>query len=300
MPREMRSQIEVALAALGRYEFGQGVDVIVQAERLMARCAGQAQLEEMWRSGLLALLRSESQGAGQAAAKLLSFVGPGQTVEALRRMLGESDARQVEIARLALASSRSLGGPPPAAPAGYRALFDGETLDGWVVDTASVWSVRNGVIVGASPGLKYNEFLRTRGEYYDFHLHVKLKLIRGVGNTGVQFRSGPAAVAHEVAGYQADGGERFWGALYDESRRKRILASPSAEFVDRLDPGAWHSYDIVAKGASISIRVDGAETVNYVESEAEIARVRGFIALQVHSHPRPIEVWFRDVWIREG
>ncbi len=300
MPQEMRNQIEAALVALGRYEFGQEVTVIARAERLAARCAGQALLEEQWRNGLLRLLRSESPGAGQAAAKLLSFVGAGPASEALQRMLGETDARQVEIARLALASTQRVRAMRPEAPVGYRALFDGESLDGWVVDTPAVWSVRNGILIGSSPGLNYNEFLRTRGEYMDFHLHVTLKLIRGVGNTGVQFRSGPAAAAHEVVGYQADGGERFWGALYDESRRKKILAAPSGAFVDELDPAAWHSYDIVAKGPAISIWLDGEETVRYVESDEAIAKTSGFIALQVHSHPRPVEVWFRDIWIREG
>ncbi len=222
MPQEMRNQIEAALVALGRYEFGQEVTVIARAERLAARCAGQALLEEQWRNGLLRLLRSESPGAGQAAAKLLSFVGAGPASEALQRMLGETDARQVEIARLALASTQRVRAMRPEAPVGYRALFDGESLDGWVVDTPAVWSVRNGILIGSSPGLKYNEFLRTRGEYMDFHLHVKLKLIRGVGNTGVQFRSGPAAAAHEVVGYQADGGERFWGRFTTNREGRRF------------------------------------------------------------------------------
>ena len=36
---------------------------------------------------------------------------------------------------------------------------------------------------------------------------------------------------HEVIGYQADMGGKYWGALYDESRRRKVLAGPDLEEV---------------------------------------------------------------------
>ena len=48
------------------------------------------------------------------------------------------------------------------------------------------------------------------------------------GNSGVQFRS-VRVPGTEMSGYQADIGENYWGCLYDESRRNRVLVKASAE-----------------------------------------------------------------------
>src|ERR1700752_1979115 len=44
----------------------------------------------------------------------------------------------------------------------FMPLFNGKDLNEWIVDTPDLWRVENGVIIGKSPGLKYNDFLRTR------------------------------------------------------------------------------------------------------------------------------------------
>ena len=100
-----------------------------------------------------------------------------------------------------------------------------------------------------------------------------------------------------MKGYQADAGEKYWGALYDESRRKKVLAGPPAEFLASFDTAAWHSYVVTAKGPHITIELDGKKTVDYTETEADILP-EGFIALQIHSNPKPVEVWFRELAIR--
>ena len=61
-------------------------------------------------------------------------------------------------------------------------------------------------------------------EYGDFELRLKFKLLGGDGaNAGVQFRTKRIPNHHEVTGYQADMGAGWWGALYDESRRNKML-----------------------------------------------------------------------------
>ena len=172
-------------------------------------------------------------------------------------------------------------------------LFNGKNLDGWQVDTASLWTVRDGMIVGKHDGLKYNDFLRTKKSYSDFRLKLKFRLLGGKGNSGVQFRSKPVPNSHEVEGYQADVGEKYWGCLYDESRRKKVLVQAPAEFIDQLDKDGWHEYVITAQGNHITLDLDGKRTVDYTETEPGIEK-SGFIALQVHSGPG-IEVWFKDL-----
>lgn len=181
-----------------------------------------------------------------------------------------------------------------AGAAQIQPLWNGKDLKDFIIDTPSVWSVRNGVIVGRHEGLRYNEFLRTRKHYRNFVLTFDIRLLNGYGNSGVQFRSEPVPESHEVRGYQADAGEKYWGALYDESRRRRILAGPPPAFFETFDTTAWHSYRVGASGNQITIDVDGIRTVNWTETEPGIL-AEGFIALQVHSNPKPVEVWFRNL-----
>lgn len=179
----------------------------------------------------------------------------------------------------------------------YKPLFNGKDLTGWIVDTPGLWSVRDGAIVGKHRGLKYNDFLRTERSYGNFVLRAKLRLLDNVGNTGIQFRTKGIPGSHEVAGYQADAGEKYWGCLYDESRRKRILGQASAESLAGLDTSGWNQYVISADGDRITLELNGKRTVDYREEDPAVER-SGFIALQVHSGPG-IEVHFKDIEIRE-
>jgi hypothetical protein len=180
---------------------------------------------------------------------------------------------------------------------GFEPLFNGIDLSDFIVDTPGIWSLRNGVIIGKHSGLPYNEFLRTKKSYRNFILKARMRLFQDYGNTGIQFRSEPVPNSHEVKGYQADASDKFWGALYDESRRRKILAQPPAEFLAKLDITGWHSYVITAEGPHIVLELDGTKTVDYTEAEPNILQ-GGFIALQVHANPKPVEVWFRDLSIR--
>ena len=183
------------------------------------------------------------------------------------------------------------------AQTGFTPIFNGRDLEGWEIDTPGLWQVRDGMLVGKHSGLKYNDFLRTKKHYRDFELRLKFRLIAGEGNSGVQFRSKPLPGSHEVVGYQADIGMQYWGCLYDESRRKRVLAQASAGSLDGLDKTGWNEYVITARGNQITLDLNGKRTVDYRESEPGMD-VPGFIALQVHSGPG-IEVWFKDVVVRE-
>lgn len=184
-----------------------------------------------------------------------------------------------------------------AAEPGYKPLFNGKDLSGWIVDTPGLWSVRDGAIIGKHGGLKYNDFLRSEGNYTNFVVRVKLRLLNNVGNTGVQFRTKAIPDSHEVSGYQADAGQQYWGCLYDESRRKRILGQASPESLTGLDTSGWNQYVITADGDRITLELNGKHTVDYRETDPEVER-SGFIALQVHSGPG-IEVHFKDIEIRE-
>lgn len=179
---------------------------------------------------------------------------------------------------------------------GFVPLFDGQTLDGWEGDK-TLWKVVGKEIVGDSPGIPHNQFLATRRSYGNFELQLDFRLTEGKGNSGIQFRSKRVADSSEVSGYQADIGEQYWGCLYDESRRNKILAQAPAALADKLKKDDWNTYTIRAVGPRITLAINGLTTVDYTEPDSTIPRT-GVIALQVHSGP-PLRVAFRNIRIKE-
>ncbi len=180
--------------------------------------------------------------------------------------------------------------------AGFVRLFNGKDLTGWEGDK-SLWKVEDGMLVGDSPGIKRNQFLATTKSFGDFELRLEFRLRDGKGNSGVQFRSKRVPNDTEVSGYQADIGEKYWGCLYDESRRNKVLVQAPPDLEKVLKPDGWNSYVVSAIGDHITLTLNGFKTVDYREPDAAIAR-DGIIAVQVHSGP-PLRVEFRNVRIKE-
>ena len=155
--------------------------------------------------------------------------------------------------------------------------------------------MENGHIAGRSPGIKRNEFLATTRAYGDFELRLSFRLKDGAGNSGVQFRS--KRIPDHVSGFQADIGEKYWGCLYDEARRNKVLVQAPPELDRVLRKEGWNDYVIRAEGDRIQLWLDGVQTVDYREADPAIDRT-GIIALQIHSGG-PMEVEFKDLRIKE-
>jgi hypothetical protein len=183
-----------------------------------------------------------------------------------------------------------------------KVLFDGKTLAGWEGDTAKTWHVEDGAIVGGSldTTVPRNEFLCTTRTYGDFELKVKFKLLgdRAKANAGVQFRTKRIPNHHEVSGYQADVGQEYWGALYDESRRNKVLAKPDAKVLEGLvKHDDWNEYVIRCEGPRIRLWLNGTLTVDYTEPDDKIERT-GIIGLQIHGGAKA-KVYYKDIRIEE-
>jgi hypothetical protein len=192
--------------------------------------------------------------------------------------------------------------PCPECWAGAKPLFDGKTLAGWEGDTKNTWRIEQGAIVGGSleKSVPRNEFLCTTASFGDFELTVKFKLLGDpkVANAGVQFRTKRIPNHHEVSGYQADVGQHYWGALYDESRRNKVLAQPSAEVLDKIvKHDDWNDYRIRCEGPRIRLWLNGTLTVDYVEKDDKIERT-GIVGLQVHGGGKT-QVFYKDILIEE-
>jgi len=184
-------------------------------------------------------------------------------------------------------------------------LTDGKTFAGWEGDTNKTWHMENGAFVGGSLTQKVprNEFLRTQRRYTNFVLRVKFKLIGtaagGFINGGVQVRSEPAKnPPNEMVGYQCDIGEGWWGALYDESRRNKVLIKPDPKAVEKaVKKDDWNEYVIRCEGRRIRTAINGVDMVDYTESDDSLPQF-GLIGLQVHGGG-PTEASYKDVTIEE-
>ncbi|MDG3003630.1 PVC-type heme-binding CxxCH protein [Paludisphaera mucosa] len=165
--------------------------------------------------------------------------------------------------------------PMLATTENVAGFFNGKDLAGWVGEPG-LWSVEQGEIVGKTPGLAHNTFLKSELSVQDFRLTFQVKLVRNEGNSGVQFRS-EALPDGEMKGPQADIGPDWWGKLYEENGRG-LLWPQSAEA--NVRSGEWNAYEIVAVGGSIRTWINGKPAV--VLDDPKISR-RGIFGLQLHS-----------------
>ena len=178
-------------------------------------------------------------------------------------------------------------------------LFDGKSFDGWE-GNLDVFRVEEAAIVGGTldDPIPKNQFLCTKKEFEDFELRLSVRVIDEDINAGIQIRSRRIPDHHEMIGYQADVGGAWWGKLYDESRRREILAGPEDDTLQRvLRPNAWNEYVIRCEGKRIQLWLNGQLTVDYVEKDEKIEQ-NGIIGLQIHSGP-PGEAWYKSIRIKE-
>ncbi|MCC7007944.1 MAG: DUF1080 domain-containing protein [Acidobacteria bacterium] len=196
--------------------------------------------------------------------------------------------------------SASQGEPPPALGT-LTPLFDGRTLTGWEGD-AAIWRVQDGALTGGSltRTVDVNYFLASTREFSDFVLRFQIKLTgtEGFVNSGFQIRSQRQPGSTEMIGFQCDFGDpNWWGALYDESRRNRVL-SPSN--MDALGPVIrrqdWNEYIIRADGPRMTTWINGVMGTDYRETDPAIP-LAGKLGIQIHSGAKAL-VQVREIGIR--
>ncbi|MBI5085731.1 MAG: DUF1080 domain-containing protein [Acidobacteria bacterium] len=207
-----------------------------------------------------------------------------------------------ELAASLLAVPAALG----QAEAGFTPLFDGRTLDGWLLmrGRGRGYVVEGGAIVCPQDG---GGNLYTEKEYANFVLRLEWRLWEG-GNNGVGIRApleGDAAYAgmeiqvldDEAEVYQKMGLKptQYTGSVYDVFAAKR-------GFVRRN--GAWNSEEILADGRRIKVTLNGevitdvnlddAKDPAVLKKHPGLARAAGHIGFLGHG----TRVEFRNIRIK--
>ena len=193
--------------------------------------------------------------------------------------------RTLQIGLLTL----TLSGTSIALQSDVESLFDGKTLNGWEVRSGEEdwWRVEDGKIVGGSlqKQVPHNTFLSSTRSFQNFELEFDIR-INGAGgfvNSGFQIRSIRMEGNHEMSGYQIDAGDGWWGKMYDESRRNKVIAEPMDQAaLDAAVRGTdWNRYKIRASGRRIQTWINGVAALDFTESDFQVP-MDGHFGLQVH------------------
>ncbi len=178
-------------------------------------------------------------------------------------------------------------------------FFDGETFTGWEGEEET-FRIQHGAITGGSleKPLRHNRFKVTEAKYSDFYFRCDARILGEGGNAGVQFRSVRMQNSTEMIGYQADmtTDGTYWGSLYDESRRSKMLVTANPELIKKIyKPGEFNRYEIVCFGPHIQLYLNGYKTVDYVEDDKKIPAA-GHFGLQIHDGP-PSEASYKNIYV---
>jgi hypothetical protein len=184
-----------------------------------------------------------------------------------------------------------------ADPAGWMALFDGKTLDGWERHGGkATYRVDDGAMVGVSAPNTPNTFLCTQREYGDFILEYEY-FPHPTLNCGVQFRSRIREQGDVVWGYQCeiDPSPRRWSAgIYEEGGRGWLFPVEAPAAQAAYKPGEWNKVRIVCLGPSIRTWLNDVPVADLVDDGTR----RGIIGLQVHGvggDRTPMEIKWRNI-----
>ena len=190
-------------------------------------------------------------------------------------------------------------------PAKAVSIFDGKTLNGWKVvnpANAKMWSVVDGVITAGDGQNKIpkNTYLGTEKEYGDFEFRCLFRITgdhkTGMINSGIQYCSYTKGT--KIIGYQADIGKGWWGGIYDEHRRNKLLVKGDMSTLQHiLNPEGWNSYIIRCKGNHHQLYINGVLTADFIEKDEKIP-AKGIIAVQIHSGGKA-KVEFKNITITE-
>jgi hypothetical protein len=210
--------------------------------------------------------------------------------------------RRVELRPLPARLETSIGEDEE----GFVPLFDGETLDGWVLKrkTGAGYLVEDGKIV-LPPGGGGN--LLTEKEYEDFTLRFDFRLFEGSNNgLGIRAPSDARDVAYEGIELQIiDNTAERYEAIKPWQRHGSLYHVFPARTGHLKPVGEWNHQEVIARGTRVKVILNGATILDVdtdgvtdaalLEKHPGLQRRSGHIGFLGHNEP----VEFRNIRIQE-
>ena len=189
-----------------------------------------------------------------------------------------------------------------------ESLFNGKDLKGWTIFVSDpkispekFFYVNNGVI--ETPGVPMG-YLRTKKEYANYHLHVEWCYPEKATNSGIFVHTnGPDAmwpkhyqcqlktlcagdfIVNAVAEKATVGDSIYVGT--EKVKPIAVKLHPTNE----KKVGEWNSYDIVCKGSTVEVSVNGL----LQNTAKNCSMTKGSIGLQAEGS----RIQFRNIWIEK-
>lgn len=209
------------------------------------------------------------------------------------------------ITLLLLAGGLSCSGAAPQADEGWKTLFNGRDLEGWVPTGTAVWAVEDGVLVGGQQGNpKRSGVLATKDAYRDFELTLEFLIDEhGKYNSGVYLRNDAGSTGQST--YQVNIGRgaagEFCGGIVVR-RGKDIEWLGKGDEKDAIRrPRAWNSLRILAKGAHLEVDLNGVRVCDVTDPAPKPRDLeKGVISFQTYgAEGHAGFVKFRNLKLRE-
>lgn len=168
-------------------------------------------------------------------------------------------------------------------------------------DELKYWSINDSILIGGDgiQTIPINTYLYTKDTYGDFEFRCLFRITgdhsTGLINSGIQYRS--AIENGNMVGYQADIGQGYWGDIYDEHRRGKLVSGNLNTLKHILNEDGWNSYIIRCEGNRHITYINGVKTAEYIEKDPKIPN-KGVIGVQLHSGGNA-KVEFKHITIQQ-
>ncbi|HEX6358437.1 ThuA domain-containing protein [Actinophytocola sp.] len=185
---------------------------------------------------------------------------------------------------------------PWTPDAGYRALYDGTSLDGWKQSGPGSFVQQDDCTILSTGGMGLLSFDE---EFNAYSLKLDWK-VAGDDNSGI-FVGYPepgddpwVAVnqGYEIQIDATDSPDRTTGSIYSFQS-----ADIPARDAALKPPGQWNSYEIVVVGQTIKVHLNGVLINSFVSTDPARDLTQGFVGIQNHGNGD--DVSFRHIQIKE-
>ncbi len=176
----------------------------------------------------------------------------------------------------------------PKLEDGWTSLFNGKDLTGWKASEGVEWKVEDGKIV--TPPKRSHLF--TEQEFTNFEFKAEVMTTPG-SNSGIYFHTKYEDTfpntGYECQVNQTHGDLVKTGSIYNVVKN----------FTPPAEDNVWYTQEIIVKGKSITVKINGKKLFEYVEPEGVTGTRRlgkGSFALQAHD-PKSV-VYYRNLRVK--
>jgi len=156
----------------------------------------------------------------------------------------------------------------PSATDGFRPLFDGKTLNGWVIENHGDFRVEAGKLV-VNRGVGW---LRSVETYSDFKLVLEFRFLEVKANSGIFVRTA-ATCREDETGYPNNGYQiQCMDTVEGNTPLATLINYGGPVSVDHFDlqaltkayhgQGEWNRMEIICKGEDLSVAINGDQVTH--------------------------------------